>query len=216
MPRSPRRHTGYRGPIRRNRASLVEAFPELPAAIMLLDHLVGTIYQRDRNVDAKCLGCLQVDDQLEFGRLLDGKVRWLRALEDSLNVGCSPMIQGTVIRTIRDQRANAPSLAAGGKAYIIAIPCFIAESISGPSCRNVNGVDWTMTVVAHLDFISARASSNSEVSPMTHDRRSIRSDRVASSVTRSLYCPFTEPANQRYSTAPAVCSPHARIARTCR
>jgi len=31
-------------------------------------------------------GGLQIDDELEFGRLLDRKVGWLRAFEDSLNV----------------------------------------------------------------------------------------------------------------------------------
>src|SRR6516162_5568847 len=37
------------------------------------DHLVGKRNQLVRNLDAKRLGRLQVDDQLELGRLLNGR-----------------------------------------------------------------------------------------------------------------------------------------------
>ena len=37
------------------------------------NHLVGDDQERQRNVDAERLGGLEVDDQLEFRRLLTGK-----------------------------------------------------------------------------------------------------------------------------------------------
>jgi hypothetical protein len=42
------------------------------ADIGLFDHFVGAREQRWRNCEAECLGRLQVDDQLELRRLLDG------------------------------------------------------------------------------------------------------------------------------------------------
>jgi len=45
----------------------------------LLNHLVGAREQRRRNGDAERPGRLQVDDELEFGRLLDRQVLRLRS-----------------------------------------------------------------------------------------------------------------------------------------
>jgi hypothetical protein len=47
---------------------------------MLFDHLICPNQQRLRKGDTDRLGGFQVDRQLEFCRLLDGKVRRLGAL----------------------------------------------------------------------------------------------------------------------------------------
>src|SRR5437773_3751240 len=44
------------------------------------DHLVGEQLQRVGHLKAECPGRLQVDDELEFGRLHDGQVGGVRAL----------------------------------------------------------------------------------------------------------------------------------------
>ena len=48
----------------------------------LLDHLVGEQLQRVGHFEAEHPSRLQVDDELEFGRLQDRQVGGLRALED--------------------------------------------------------------------------------------------------------------------------------------
>ena len=47
----------------------------------LFDDLIGAREQRRRHGQAKRLGGLNVDDQLKFGRLLDGQIGRFRALE---------------------------------------------------------------------------------------------------------------------------------------
>ena len=45
----------------------------------LLNHLIRAYQQRLRDRDAECLGRLEIDHQLELGRLLDGEASRLRA-----------------------------------------------------------------------------------------------------------------------------------------
>ena len=51
-------------------------------SVRLFDHLVGNGEHAGWNSQAKRLGGLHVDDQLEFGWLLDWKIGWLCALQN--------------------------------------------------------------------------------------------------------------------------------------
>ena len=68
-----------------------------------LDHLVGDSKQRRRNGEAKCLGGFEVDDQLEFHRLLDWQVGWPFALENSARVDAGKAICSDEIGSVTDQ-----------------------------------------------------------------------------------------------------------------
>ena len=91
-----------------------------------IDYLVGEGEQSRGHGESERLRGLQVNDQLELGGLLDGKVSWLRTLEDSLNVGGSPTIQVDVIWAIRDQ---------------CAIPCRWWESVYRRQAMSHRGID---------------------------------------------------------------------------
>jgi hypothetical protein len=52
----------------------------------LFDYLVGERLYRVRHLDAECPGRLQVDDELELGRLRDWQVGRFLALEDAVGV----------------------------------------------------------------------------------------------------------------------------------
>jgi hypothetical protein len=54
-----------------------------------LDHLIRALQERRRDREAKGIGGLEVDDQLELRSLLDGEVARLRALKIlSTHPGC--------------------------------------------------------------------------------------------------------------------------------
>jgi hypothetical protein len=59
----------------------------------LFDHLVGAGEQRVRHGEAERFGGLEIDHQLELGRLLNGEVRWPLALEYPVNISCSAPVQ---------------------------------------------------------------------------------------------------------------------------
>src|SRR6516164_8677044 len=74
-----------------------------------LDHLVGGHLHDQRYGKAKCLGGLQVDDQLEFSLLQHGQVRRSSALNDLAGVDACLAI------CIRDAGAVTHQAASGGK-----------------------------------------------------------------------------------------------------
>src|ERR1700704_2084954 len=61
--------------------------PETPPRS--LDHLIGPLQEGGRDRQAERLCGLEVDDEIELRRLLDGQVGGLGALQDSVNVDCS-------------------------------------------------------------------------------------------------------------------------------
>src|SRR5262249_49776412 len=73
----------------------------------LLDHLVSASQDQRREGYSQCIGGLQVEDQVELGRLLYRQVSRLCALEDSINeIGC-PVEHRAKVLTVRHQPAFA-------------------------------------------------------------------------------------------------------------
>ena len=52
----------------------------------LFDDLVGALLEKERHVEAERLGGLEIDHKLELDRSLDGKLTWLLALEDAIDI----------------------------------------------------------------------------------------------------------------------------------
>src|SRR4029453_16675862 len=72
----------------------------------LLDDLVRPLQQRLRDCEAERLGGLEVDDQLELRRLLDGQVAGLGTFEDPLHVVSRAPLQVKKVRAIHDKTAG--------------------------------------------------------------------------------------------------------------
>jgi hypothetical protein len=77
----------------------------------LFDHVIGASDKRRRHGDTECLGGLEVDDQLEFGRLHHRQVGWHGAFENPTSVVADlPICIGNA-GTITHQAAGCDELA---------------------------------------------------------------------------------------------------------
>src|SRR5215831_5617771 len=70
------------------------------------EHFIRLEEQRWWHGEAKGLGSLEVDDQLELGELLHGQVPWLGALQDLVHVDGGPPAQHRHIRPIGHQASR--------------------------------------------------------------------------------------------------------------
>src|SRR5438445_725287 len=72
----------------------------------LLDDPVGPQQERRRDRQAERLGGLKINDELQFGGLLDGEIRGLGALEDLVHEGGSLSVRLTKAWRIRHEAAS--------------------------------------------------------------------------------------------------------------
>src|SRR6266516_656283 len=77
---------------------------ELPSSQSITSSGAGE--QRGRNGEAERLRGFEIDNQLEFGRLLDGQVRRLRSLEDLAHVASGAPIQIRKVRSVGHEAAG--------------------------------------------------------------------------------------------------------------
>src|SRR5258708_14039007 len=71
----------------------------------LLDHRIRPLQERRRDRQAERLGGLEVDDQLELGRLLDGEISRLGPLENLVDIEGGPPIVVRHVDAVRHEPA---------------------------------------------------------------------------------------------------------------
>jgi hypothetical protein len=77
----------------------------------LFDHLVGAGNDLRWHREAKCLGSLEIDDQLDFGGLLDRQFGWFLALENPTRIEADDAKRCSKIGAITHQPASRRKLA---------------------------------------------------------------------------------------------------------
>jgi len=68
----------------------------------LFDYLIRGHLQDQRHGKVECLRSLEIDDQFEFGRLLDREFLGLASLEDTISIKCRLAKLIGEIRAIRN------------------------------------------------------------------------------------------------------------------
>ena len=86
--------------------SRLEARSRLSKHSCSFDHLIGASEESRRDLEAEGLRGLEVNDQVEPGRLLDRKISWPRALQDLVDVSCRAMAALERVRSIGHQAAD--------------------------------------------------------------------------------------------------------------
>ena len=90
----------------------VRKVPSLTEVTSLLDHLVGATKERQRHGDAKHLCGFEVDEQFDFGGLLDRQVHRLFALENAAHVAPGETAGVDDVGAVADQASSRDKLAA--------------------------------------------------------------------------------------------------------
>src|SRR5947209_4704320 len=74
------------------------------------NHLIGGREQHRRHGEAERLRGLEIDDKFELGRLLNGKIGWIGALQDAIHIVSTTPEHCWVTRPIGYETADADEL----------------------------------------------------------------------------------------------------------
>src|SRR6185369_15937668 len=84
----------------------MSALPPIADINALFDHLIGASEQRWRHSEADRLSGLEVDDQFEFGGLLNRKITRFCTFKDLVSHGCRAPEQFVVIGGIGNEASR--------------------------------------------------------------------------------------------------------------
>src|SRR5215203_5342605 len=73
--------------------------PQMPA--VSFDHLIRAGEERGRDREAESVGGLEVHEQFENSRLLDGQLSGVRALQYFINIGSGPVAKAVNVGSVR-------------------------------------------------------------------------------------------------------------------
>src|SRR5260370_41257737 len=85
---------------------LMKAADRFASSLRSLDQLVGAEQEWLRDRQAKRLGCGQIDDEIELGRLLDWKLARLGAAQNLVNIISGAPEQVSGVRSVRHQTSR--------------------------------------------------------------------------------------------------------------
>src|SRR5262245_17460544 len=93
-----------------------------------LDYLICETKKRGRNRETECFSGLEVDDKVEFGRLLDWNVGGLGALQNLVHMGGGAPVQIRTPRTIGHQAARLRELGCAVDCRQTALQCKLGNA----------------------------------------------------------------------------------------